>query len=265
MDYILTERNVICQCISTKLVILQLFIDIVQIMIKNKVMRHNEETKKKVIYLRKAGLTLIQIQEQTNLPKTTIYEWIRTVALTRKQLLTIKDNALKSLQKGRIIAQKNKKSRRLKLEKELLSQGVKSIGILNERERFITGVALYWAEGFKSKHEHRLGFCNSDPAMIRFYLTWLKSLGISKKNIIARATVNISYKEDIERIVKYWSTITGIPLKQFSKPFYQQTKWIKQYPNKNYYGVLRIHVNSSSEKLILMKGWIDGLKNNIAI
>ncbi len=132
------------------------------------------------------------------------------------------------------------------------------------RELFIAGIALYWSEGFKSNHEHRLGFCNSDPNMIIFYLHWLeKSLGI-KKDIIARVTLNNSYKTKTREIEAYWSSITGIPVSQFTKPFYQKSQCKKQYNTDNYYGVLRIHVKNSLEYLFKMKGWIEGLKINFA-
>jgi hypothetical protein len=44
-----------------------------------------------------------------------------------------------------------------------------SIGPLTERELFLVGVGLYWAEGSKSKTyaiRERIAFINSDPTMI---------------------------------------------------------------------------------------------------
>ena len=228
-------------------------------------MRYKEEIKIYVRKLRALGQTLDQIQVQTGLPRTTIHDWISDISLTSEQYSMIRENALKSLQKGRQIAQQTIRSKRLRLEKMMLEQGIKEINELNKREFFVTGVALYWAEGFKNNSEHRLGFCNSDPDMIRFYLRWLDLIGVDKSKVVARLTVNLSYKEEAYRIMDYWASATGIPISQFTKPFFQQTKWKKQYENNNYYGVLRVHVNGSIEKLLLMKGWIIGLKQNIFI
>ncbi len=227
--------------------------------------RYSQEIKDKVRSLRiEQGLSLGQIQLITKIPKTTIHLWIKNYSLTVGQKAKIKGEALLLLQKGRIRVQEIQKERKRTKEQELTNKGKKEIDGLTNRELFIAGVALYWAEGFKNKHEHRLGFCNSDPSMIKFYLYWLKeSLGVRKELIVARLTLNESYKEKTEKIETYWSSITEIPLSQFTKTFYQHTKWKKQYADKNYYGVLRIHVKDSLDILLRMRGWIDGLRLNL--
>jgi hypothetical protein len=128
----------------------------------------------------------------------------------------------------------------------------------------MAGIALYWGEGFKNKHEHRLGFCNSDPEMIKFYIKWLeKSFSVKKDSIIARLTLNESYKEKTEKIENYWGKVTGISKSQFTKTFYQKTKWKKQYKENNYHGVLRIHVKDSLDLLLLMRGFIERMKLSV--
>jgi len=226
--------------------------------------RHKQEVIIKVKMLRASGLTLDQICKETSLPRTTIYGWIRSVHLTREQQEIIKKNAISTLQAGRIIAQASAKTKKDNLARSLFDNGIAAIGKLSKRELFLVGVALYWAEGFKSSFEHRLGFCNSDPQMILLYLAWLDLIGVTRDKIAARVTVNISYKDRIKDITKYWIERTNIPPTQFTKPFFQQIKWKKQYDNNNYYGVLRIHVNKSMENLLLMRGWIEGLNQNIA-
>ena len=177
----------------------------------------------------------------------------------------LKSRTQTALQAGRIRVQQARKENRLQVETTEFNEGKNEIGTINSRELFIAGVALYWAEGFKNKHEHRLGFCNSDPGMVKFYLRWLKeAIKVREQDLVARVTLNASYKENSEKIEQYWSKITGIPLSQFTKPFYQHTQWKKQYTDRNYYGVLRIHVKGSLNSLLKMRGWIEGLKNNLA-
>jgi len=226
--------------------------------------QHNQVIKNNVRQLRKKGLSLGQICEKTGVPKTTIRSWIKDIKLSQKQLDKLKSKTQKALQEGRINKQKQDKELRISNEKRLLLKGIARVGNLNNRNLFTAGVALYWGEGFKNKHEHRLGFCNSDPEMIRFYIKWLeKSLGVKKDSIIARLTLNESYKKRTKEIEDYWSKITGIPRNQFTKTFYQRTRWKKQYNEDNYYGVLRIHVKDSLNMLLLMKGFIEGLKLNL--
>ena len=225
---------------------------------------HAKEVKNKVQMLRKQGWSLGKIQKKFGLPKTTIYSWISDIKVSKLQQEKIRISALQALQEGREKAQAILRLQRIAKEQTLLADGIRSVGKLSHKELFIAGIALYWAEGFKNKHEHRLGFCNSDPAMIKFYLHWLeKCLSVKKQDIIARVTVNNSYKDKIEVIELYWSQFTEIPLSQFTKPFYQNIQWKKQFDQDNYHGVLRIHVKNSLDNLWEMKGWIEGLKQNL--
>ena len=225
------------------------------------IMRYRQAVKDKVRYLRKNGFSLGQIYKETQVPRTTIRTWINDIILSENQLQALKDRVQKALQEGRIRAQEIQKGKKDKKQKILIENGIKEIGELSSRDFLIAGISLYWAEGFKNKHEHRLGFCNSDPSMIKFYITWLqKCLGIGKDKIIARLTLNHSYKNRINEMQDFWAAIIAVPLGQFTKPFFQTSKWKKQYNTDNYHGVLRVHVKDSLDHLVKMKGWIEGLK-----
>jgi hypothetical protein len=227
-------------------------------------MQQNKTLKDHVRLLRKKGLSLGQIHEETSVPKTTIRSWIKDIKLSKRQLDILKYRTQKALQEGRIKKQKQDKILRLNNEKELLRNGIAKVGNLSNRDLFIAGIALYWGEGFKNKHEHRLGFCNSDPKMIIFYIKWLeKSFEVKKDRIIARLTLNESYRDKTAEIESYWLKIIGLSKNQFTKTFYQQAKWKKQYSDNNYHGVLRIHVKDSLDMLILIKGFIEGMKLNV--
>lgn len=227
-------------------------------------MQYKLNIKEEVRKLRRIGKSLGFIASKTNVPRTTIRSWIKDIVLTEEQRDVIRSNALQHLQEGRRKAQQKNKKKRNCITENMFKHGIKDVGKLNERELFIAGIALYWAEGFKNVHEHRLGFCNSDPTMIRFYLQWLeKSLNVDKKDVILRVTLNKVYEPDTKRIEEYWSELTGIPLQQFTKPFYQNSIWKKQFNKQKYNGVLRVHVKDSLEYLFKMRGWIEGLRSNI--
>lgn len=226
-------------------------------------MHHSQEIKFRVRELRKQGLSLNQIYKKTGIPKTTIRTWISDIQLSDNQLAALQDRVQRALQNGRVKKEKLQRKFRLDKENRLGNEAKSEIGKMSKRDILIAGIALYWAEGFKNKHERRLGFCNSDPEMIIFYIKWLEEvLEVSKKDLIARLTLNSSYKEKTKEIENYWSKVTSIPLNQFGKTFYQKTKWKKQYSSENYHGVLRIHVKNSLDYLLKMKGWIKGFTEN---
>lgn len=238
--------------------------DVIQKPIHNRIMLYTKEIKNEVRNLRANGFSLNQIQEKTKVPKSTIRTWILEIVLTKSQKEALTKRARTALQEGRRIAQQIK-SNNIKLrDRRNLEEGEKEIGRLTKRELFITGVALYWGEGFKNVHERRLGFCNSDPVMLKFYLNWLrKCLKIKKTNVTLRLSLNYSYAEKNEEFQEYWSKLLKIPINQFTKTFYQKADWKRSYQGDSYRGVLRIHVKESSDYLSKMKGWIEGLKLNI--
>lgn len=229
-------------------------------------MKRSNNAKQTARLLRQQGLSLIIIAKKTNIPLTTIHSWVSDIILTEAQSLALKNHSLTSLQDGRARTQAKNKARRIKEAEKLFQEGEIEMDILNKRELFIAGVGLYWAEGFKNVHERRLGFCNSDPSMIKFYVHWLKiCLGVEEENLIARLTINKAYAARVKDLERYWSDVIGIPLNQFTKPFYQNSQWKKQYntDNYNYHGVLRIHVKDSLDYLLKMRGWIEGLRQNL--
>ncbi len=223
--------------------------------------RYKKEEKERVIALRLEGKSLGYIQSQIKIPKATIYSWLKGVKLQAEHTQLLRSNTLIALQEGRVRFQKLKKDERTSLTNSMFMQGIGKVGQLSDRDLFIAGVALYWGEGFKNKHESRLGFCNSDPAMVKFYLNWLKKcLGVHTQDIVARVTINKIHEKRTREIEIFWSQQLQIPLNQFTKPFYQKSVWQRQYHDNNYYGVIRIHVVNSINYLLEMRGWIEGLK-----
>lgn len=224
-------------------------------------MHYKQDIKDKVRYLRQKGFSLGQIYQGTNVPRTTIRTWIKDIILSKNQTEALRNRVQKALQKGRVKSQKIQRVKRLKNEKKLMESGINEIGQLSPRDFLIAGVSLYWAEGFKNRHEHRLGFCNSDPHMVKFYIHWLeKYLSVSRNQLVVRLTLNNLYKDKVNEMQSFWAKVIGISLSQFAKPFFQTSKWKKQYSTSNYHGVLRIHVKESLDHLLKMKGWIEGLK-----
>ncbi|KKU70980.1 MAG: hypothetical protein UX97_C0015G0004 [Candidatus Beckwithbacteria bacterium GW2011_GWA2_47_25] len=165
------------------------------------------------------------------------------------------------LQEGRKRYQAERTKRRLVHEKELFDSGVNDIGKLGERELFLVGIALYWAEGFKHKDESGLGLATLDSKMAKFYVSWLeKCLNVRREDLLLRVTANIAYKNKVGEMERRWADILGVELNQFHKPFFQKTKQIKVYENADrYIGVVRIRVRRGLDQLRKMRGWMAGL------
>ncbi len=165
------------------------------------------------------------------------------------------------LQEGRKKYQAERTRKRISYEKQLFDRGVSETNKLTQREFFLVGVALYWAEGFKHPSESTLGLATLDSKMAKFYVNWLiRSLGIMKENLLFRVTANEAYKAKASEMERSWPDFLGVDLSQFRKAFFQKTKQVKIYANSDkYQGVIRIRVRKGLDLLRKMRGWMVGL------
>ncbi|MFC1710378.1 hypothetical protein ACFL0F_01825 [Patescibacteria group bacterium] len=216
--------------------------------------------KKKARALRRGGESIKVIAKEIGISPGTASLWCRDIVLTPKQIRELERRAKDPFYGRRL--EYVKEQQRIKNNKiiALKEQGIKEVGTLSKREMFLVGIALYWAEGFKK--DSQAGFASSDPEMIRIFIKWLKdNLGYSIGDLSLRVTLNISHKHRTKEIQNYWSDVAGIPLKSFQKSYYQKVKWKKEYEKPNeYFGVLRVRIRKSTDLLRLIKGWIEGLK-----
>lgn len=215
----------------------------------------------KALKLRRRGYSIADIARTLKISESTASLWCREVILSKDQKKKMEKRTNKKLKRFFKMVEKQKQKRVLQ-KKLLIKKSVKELGKISKRDIFIAGVALYWAEGFKHKAEGRIGFCNSDPAMIKFMINFLIShFRIKMEEISPRLTINESFKNRERKIIEFWADYLKIPASQFTKSFYQKVKLVKIFENpENYHGVLRIHVRKSSKLLIEMRGYLEGLK-----
>ncbi|MCL4363795.1 hypothetical protein M1328_00985 [Patescibacteria group bacterium] len=213
--------------------------------------------------LRRKGESIKKIANSLGVSPSSVSFWVKDIRLTQKQIETLRKRQTDPFYGKRLDYYLKKKK---EFEKKILflkNKGVKEIGSLSKRDTLLVGIALYWGEGFKK--DHQVGLASSDVNISRFFVYWLKEVfDISHKDLILRVTANISYRNRINKLEKFWSKALAIPLNQFSKPYFQKSVWKKQYENKNdYHGVLRIKVKKSVDLLRKIFGYIEGLSLNI--
>ncbi len=206
--------------------------------------------------LRGKGKSLNEITRSIDVPKSTVRYWCRDIILSSIQ----QERLIKMQRMGGARAAEAIRARRIKLTERLFKEGVREIGDLTRRERFLIGIALYWAEGYR-KGNQEFGFTNSDPQMVRFLIRWLTySCGINKKRVYARICINVSYQNRIKEISRFWRRITKLDQSQFSNPTFIHVANRKKYLDKSgYYGLLRIKVKRSTNFRRKIMGWIAGI------
>lgn len=220
--------------------------------------------KAKAISLRKIGNTYSEILKEIPVAKSTLSLWLRSVGLSKKQEQIFSEKRREGSLKGAM----RKKEIKLNRILEIGNRAENEIKKISKREKWLVGVALYWAEGSKEK-EYRPGsgvaFTNSDSKMVQVFLNWLIEVcEVSKKRIIFEIYIHDSYKNEINRLKKFWSSKTGFSEDCFNRIYFKRNKIETKRKNRGglYNGVLRVKVLGSSDLCREIAGWTNGIINN---
>lgn len=211
--------------------------------------------KLKVQRLRRQGLSYGAILSRVKISKDTISRWCRDIVLTKEQQLRLIQNKTFGQKKGSLIAAENKRKARVIVTRNILRHAREELGHFSKRDRFLTGIALYAAEGSKGEG----GFSNSDPHIIRFMAQWFR---IFCKLPLSKFRGAIWLHEGLSEVKakRFWSQVTGIPLRQFHKTYIAEDKQRSRKIRKNIhqFGVFAIRFTDAEKHRHIM-GWISAL------
>ncbi|WEO96966.1 hypothetical protein A6P39_024680 [Streptomyces sp. FXJ1.172] len=212
-----------------------------------------DDLRDKARELRRQGWTYDQIQVELGCSKSSISLWVRDLPRPERKRST--DEAAAIARRGW-----EEKLRIRDEERQQTKETARlAVGDLSERELFLAGVVLYWAEGAKDKaysdqRRENLQFINSDPNVIRFYLAWLTSLGVERDRM--RFRVSIHESADVVTAEAFWAGLVGVDRSTF-----QSSTLKKHNPRTNrrntadaYHGCLVIYVLKSADLYRRMEG-----------
>ena len=129
-----------------------------------------------------------------------------------------------------------------------------------QKELLISGIMLYWAEGWK-KNSGRVSFSNSDPKMIQVFLKFLReTCGIYENRL--HILLHLYEDQNELKLRKYWSKITRIPLKQFNASYIHKGK-VGTYKKKSKYGTVALKY-CDKRLLNQILQWINEYKNKLS-
>lgn len=219
------------------------------------------ELKNKAVELRRKGFTYSEILKEISVARSTLSLWLRDVGLSKKQKQKITEKKIEAAHKGGEM----RKKARLLLSQKIKEEASKEVANVSQRELWLMGVALYWAEGSKEKDGYPgsgVQFTNSDPYMVRLFIRWLVDIcGISRDNMIVELYIHEGHRGKIPGAIDHWAKIT-----RFSKNSFRHIYFKKDKPGTNrkntggsYYGIVRVKVRSSSMLNRKIAGWINGV------
>ncbi|MBO4256671.1 helix-turn-helix domain-containing protein [Streptomyces griseorubiginosus] len=206
--------------------------------------------------LRLEGWTYDQIQVELGCSKSSISLWVRD--LPRPERRDPSEQAKLAARKRweHELAIRDEERQKTK------ASAAEQLGKMSDRDLFIAGVALYWAEGSKDKSYDRrenVLFVNSDPGVIQLYLAWLSLLGVAPERLAYRVMIHMT--ADVEGAKHYWADLVGVDVSSFQKTTIKKhnPKTVRKNVGPDYRGCLVIRVSQAAELYRKIEGWWRGM------
>ncbi|MFD5106193.1 hypothetical protein [Streptomyces cinereoruber] len=201
--------------------------------------------------LRLEGWTYDRIQVELGCSKSSISLWVRDLPKPEPRYTEEERRARMNSGLARLRATQDEE------RQETKRLAHESVGALTDRELFIAGVTLYWAEGAKGKTYRRrevLQFINSDPNVITLYLRWLDLLGVTPDRL--RFRVSIHESADVAEAERFWAELAGVDASAFQRATLKRhnPKTVRKNTAEAYRGCLVVYVTGGSELYRRMEG-----------
>lgn len=202
----------------------------------------------KALALRKQGMSYSQIKAILKISKGTLSHWLGKFPLSKERIRELRDGGGVRIERFRE-TMRLKKAKRLN---EFYVEQKKLVLPLSRRDVFIGGLFLYWGEGTKS-HPADLTVTNTDPAMLKFFIKWLKICFAVPKTSL-KIQLHLYNDMDIKKEINFWSKTLNISTQQFIKPYIKES-FLKDINHKGGFGhgtcSVRIGNARLSEKVLM--------------
>lgn len=209
--------------------------------------------------LRKRGESIKVIAKRLSVSKGAVSRWCRDIELSSEQVDALNKRRIKGGYAGRLKGARMQRERKLALIRDYDQIAQKVCRKLSRREFLLTGVALYWGEGTKT--DTRIGFANSDPALIRFIMKWFREvMYVSDERFSFTVIINETHKHRIREVESFWAGVVGCSKDRFKKSAFVKAKNKKVYLNaKEHFGTLHIYVHRGVHEKYKILGLINAL------
>lgn len=196
---------------------------------------------------------LVSSHKRLELIKNLYYERKLDAPDVAKRLGVSLNTVYRLMQKNGLARRSLVEMNRLRFEKKPPSFAVKEKLSFTEEQLKLAGVMLYWGEGFNSPNAAVVDFANSKPEMIALFVSFLRRIcGIDESKL--RCFLYCYSNQNPSQLIKFWSQVTGIPKRQFTKPYVRKDFDLKK-KGKMEYGLL--HIRYGDKKLLnIIRGWI---------
>ena len=187
----------------------------------------------KIKNLRSLGYSLPEISRELEVPKTTVFRYIKDVQILPEFIKLWEAKRAGS------------RYRKILKEKQAFLDGRKVVKNLSSKEKMLFACALYWGEGSKKD----FGLSNTDPELIKSFINILRNV-FNIQNDRLRISIRIYEDLDRDRCLNFWSRIVDIEKEKFINVDVLHGK----KKGKLEYGMCRVRVLKGGDLLKQIKG-----------
>lgn len=209
--------------------------------------------KTKAIQLRtEQHYTLEQLMECLQLPKTTIWYWIKDHPIPE----TSRTYQTEKRRLGRLVtAEKNKKHHE-QLRQRAYEQGLAEFDQLNQDRTFRDFVVAYMCEGYK-RTRHTVSFINSDPKLIILANKWLARLSSRKLDY----QLQYHNDHDPDELKDFWADLLNISAESIRFQRKSNSNQLAGRKFRSVHGVFTVRTNDTY-LMARLQAWIDTIKKD---
>lgn len=218
--------------------------------------RRDQSVYERAVALRREGWSYTMIAAELGVAKSTLSGWLKDLPSTRSEAAKRSHRA--RIQTSRTKQLQHQAALQVLVENAQAEMRQRFANGLTDRELFVAGLMLYWAEGRKTHSSVEIA--NSDPRIIKIFVRWVEQcFNINREQL--RACIHVYPDIDVDVAENYWAEVIGIPRTQFYRA--QIDVRAGKSPNKRgklAYGTAHIKVGGSGAAALHRNilAWIAG-------
>jgi transcriptional regulator with XRE-family HTH domain len=186
------------------------------------------------------GLPIKEIARRVGVSKSSVSLWVRDIELTEEQQQVLRDRnpAYNRQLSGTMIQAANRRAERIAYQDAGRRRAAEGNAL------HLAGCMLYWAEGAKNRNQ--VGFSNSDPDVVRFFVDFLRAqFDVRPVEIALTCYLFADHLQRQREIERFWLEVAGLPQTSLRKSHvnvyskYSQKKRRNRLP----YGTVKVVVS----------------------
>lgn len=160
------------------------------------------------IAMRMRGCSYSEIASKTGLSKSTLSYHLSKIPYLANA------KTVERIGLARVRAAETKSKKKFETYKLAKREAEQEIGKLSNRDIAMLGIGLYIGEGSKTHDIVRM--VNTDPRVLRLFVTWMKQLGVQQENFKLR--VHAYPETDLVKAEAFWLHELAFPKYSLQKP-----------------------------------------------